>query len=200
MPSFYFGLATQIITWAISRKYHGLVALCFLLFVGAFFREREYKKHSAWKAWPVNTCVISFSELEEANGDLLSSFVFLLCISAQEKDIHTHSSKSQGCHVLENGISTSCPSWLRRLGHTPLMQFVSLRSFHLLHDGFALLRPSSLPLPLFYFCTSVLQTQTEQHLVCCFCCLSSSCLFLPSALSSPSASHCSCPHPQAQAW
>lgn len=65
-----------------------------------FSREGEYKKHSAWKAWPVNTYTISVSDLEEANGDLLSSFVFLLCISAQEKDIHTHSLKSQGCHAI----------------------------------------------------------------------------------------------------
>lgn len=100
MPSFSFGLATWIITWATSRKYHGLVALCFLLISWlGFFKEQEYKKHSAWKAWPVNTCIISFSELEEASGDLLSSFVFLFCIAAQEKDIHTRSLKSLGCRA-----------------------------------------------------------------------------------------------------
>lgn len=107
MPSFYFGLAPQIIRWATSRKYHGLVALCGFCcllvswLVWGFFREWEYKKYSAWKAWQihVNTCITCFSELEEANGDLLSSFVFLLCISAQEKDIHVHSLKSHGCHM-----------------------------------------------------------------------------------------------------
>lgn len=155
-----------------------LCVFCCLLvsWLGFLFREGEHKKHSAWKAWPVSTCIISFSELEEANGDLLSSFVFLLCISAQEKDIHACSLQSQGCRVLENRISTSCPSWLRWLRHNSPLQFMSSRGFHLLRDGFALLRPNSLPLPLVYFCTAVLQTQTEQLLVCCFCCPSS---FLP---------------------
>lgn len=104
MPTFYFGCAMEIITWATSRKCYGVLALyvfcCLVVSCLVFSREGKYKKHSDWKAWPVDTYIISLSDLEEANGDLLSSCVFLLCISAQEKDIHTRSLKSQGCHAL----------------------------------------------------------------------------------------------------
>lgn len=98
--------------------------------------------------------------------------------------IHAHSLKSQGCCTLEKGISTSCPSCLQCLGHTLLLQFMSSRGFHLLHDGFFLLHPSSLPSPWPTFVLPVLQVQTE-HLVCFFCCFLSLLPFLALSLAQP---------------
>lgn len=77
--------------------------------------------------------------------------------------------------ALEYRISTSCPSWLRWRGHTPLLQSMSSRAFPLTAPQFCTFTPS----------TPLLQIQTEQHLVCGFCCLSSFCLISPSPFSSP---------------
>lgn len=91
--------------------------------------------------------------------------------------------------ALEYRISTSCPSWLRWWGHTPLLQSVSSRAFPLTAPQFCAFTPS----------TPLLQIQTEQHLVCGFCCLSSLLPHLALSLLQPSASHHSRPHPRAEA-
>lgn len=104
--------------------------------------------------------------MEEANGDLLSSFVFLLCISAQEKDIHTHSLKSQGCHMLREWDFHLFLKLAVTAGAQPAV--CELKRFLLTAHWVCPSVPHFFAFTAVYFCIPVQQTPTEQHLVCWF--------------------------------